>query len=155
MAARQKILTRGLGCCSANAVTAADAMRVNPRFMAVLGRAYVQCSPANFTIARELFRSAMNFGCGDIFMMRAWYYAEKNTGCRFPKAVKICEYVFKGSGFSNRQKSEFYSKLGDCLGSISKSQQAESQEARANLLSDAVIAYLEALSLIGDTNVTD
>lgn len=136
-------------------ITADDPVRVNPRFMAVLGRAYVQCTPANLTIARELFRSAMNFGYSDIFMMRAWYYAEKNTGYRFPEAVKICEYVLKGSGFSNRQKSEFYSKLGDCLGSIAKGSQAESQESRAKLLSEAVIAYLKALALIGDSNDTD
>ncbi|TNC74576.1 RNA-binding domain-containing protein [Rubellimicrobium roseum] len=136
------VIARGIG--------SADPLQVNPRFMAALGRAYVQATIPDYTAARDLFQKAMNFGHSDIFMMRAWYHAERNTGYRFREAADVCQLVISGAKFSNRHKSEFYSKLGDCLSSIAKGSLGESPESRVRILGQAVIAYVRAMHSIDD-----
>ncbi len=129
----------------AEVMEANDPITSNPKYKALLGRALVQCRSPDLQRARELFSAARKFGHNDIFMIRAWYYAEKNTGYRYKEAAEICRSVIGSANFNNLAKSEFYSKLGECLSSLARSQIGVSPEEQVRLLSESVESYVRAI----------
>lgn len=113
--------------------------------MSLLGQAFCQSSPQNPTRARELFSSADKFGFRDVFMMRAWYHLERSTGYRYPEAAAVCQSLLAWENVSDRHRSEFSSKLGECLALQAKDSSGEGPDRAVALLCSSVTAYLQAI----------
>jgi hypothetical protein len=122
-----------------------DPVRSNPRFMSLLGQAFCQSTPPNPTRARDLFSSADKFGFKDVFMMRAWYHVERGTGYRYPEAAAVCQALLAWQNVSDRHRSEFSSKLGECLALQAKDSSGEGPDRAVALLCSSVVAYLQAI----------
>ncbi|MCG7519502.1 RNA-binding domain-containing protein [Ruegeria sp. Ofav3-42] len=138
-----------------NGLDASDTVRVNPKFMAIYGRALVQASSADLVKARDLFRSASNFGFDDIFMLRAWYHAERKSGYRFAEAIEVCQLVVDNPKYSSRHRSEFSSKIGECKSTQARSISGTDNPDKVRLYADAVLHYSWALHFADSANEID
>lgn len=132
-----------------------DTVLVNPKFNSILGQALVQANPADLVKARDLFRSAANFGFDDIFMFRAWYHAEKMSGYRFGEAIKVCRLVTDNAKYSDRYRSEFSAKIGECMSTQARSISGADNPDKAKLFADAVVHYAWAMHFAASTNELD
>jgi hypothetical protein len=132
-----------------------DTVWVNPKFMSILGQALVQASSSDLVKARELFRAAANFGFDDILMFRAWYHAEKKSGYRFVEAIEVCQRVLDNRKYSDRYRSEFSSKIGECLSTQARQISGVSSPDKAKLFADAVVYYSWAMHFADSTNDLD
>lgn len=124
-----------------NELELSDTVRVNPKFMAICGRALVQAEHSDLVKARDLFRSASNFGFDDIFMMRAWYHAERKSGYRYTEAIQICRLVVDNPRYSSRHRSEFWSKIGECNATQARSLYGNDNPDKMKLYAESVISY--------------
>lgn len=132
-----------------------DTVWVNPKFMSILGRALVQANSSDLVKARELFRAAANFGFDDILMFRAWYHAERMSGYRFDEAIEVCQRVLGNSKYSDRYRSEFSSKIGECLSMQARQISGVDSPDKARLFADAVMYYSWAMHFAASTNDLD
>ncbi|WP_415714423.1 RNA-binding domain-containing protein [Roseibium sp.] len=139
----------------ANELEQSDTVLVNPKFMSILGRALVQANQADLVKARDLFRSAANFGFDDVFMFRAWYHAEKMSGYRFGEAIQVCRRVTDNQKYSDRYRSEFSAKIGECMSTQARSIFGADNPDKAKLFAEAVVHYAWAMHYAESTNELD
>lgn len=132
-----------------------DPVQVNPRFQALLGQAYSQYDPPNFSQARECFKIAIGKSYWDIYMMRRWYYIESHSGYSLSEAQKICEIVIHSPDITSRHKSEFNSKLGECFLAQAKPHLHTDRRRAIDFTRRSLAAYFEAAWLSGVENDMD
>lgn len=132
-----------------------DTVRVNPKFMSLLGQSHVRAKHIDLIKARELFKSAQSFGYDDIFMLRAWYHAEKNSGYRLNEAIDVCKIVADNQKFSARHRSEFYAKIGECKSAQARGIQGKNNPDRTSLYANAAVHYAWAMHFASSTEEID
>ena len=138
-----------------NELDESDPVKVNPKYMSLLGRALVQATSADLVKARDLFRSAANFGFDDVFMLRAWYHAERMSGYRFNEAIEVCRLVTENSKYSTRYRSEFSSKIGECKSTQARSISGTDNPDKAKLFAEAVVHDAWAMHYAASRNDLD
>lgn len=139
----------------ANDLEENDTVRVNPKFMSLLGQSYARAKHIDLVKARDLFISARNLGYEDIFMLRAWYHAEKKSGYRLGEAIDVCKIVAESEKFSARHRSEFYAKIGECKSEQARGIQGSNNPDKASLYADAAVHYAWALHFAASTEEID
>lgn len=128
-------------------IKAGDPVLENPRIRALLGQAYYGLGPDFREKARECFKHAEGVSYRDAYMMRSWYFLEVYSGYGRGEAERICRNVIGDQRFSSKYKSEFWTKLGNCLFYEATSLLNTNRDKALSLLRESIAAHLEALHL--------
>ncbi len=139
----------------AEAMLPTDPIRVTREFNSLVGQAYTKSSKPNYTKARELFRSASNKGCRDIFMMRTWYFVEMQSGFSLDVAEEICNVVIEDKNMSNRYRAEFLAKLGSCLSRQASHHTVTDLSRAISLLQRSLVSYFDSVRIGRDVPEID
>lgn len=128
-----------------DAIPTSDPVLANPRVLHLIGQICCEHGGGHKDRARQCFRSAAALQYGDVRMMRDWFYLERNSGYGLGEAKRIAHDVVTAKHATPRTRSEFLSKLGECLATEARGHQNVSSE-KCNLAYRASIgAYSRAV----------
>ncbi|RMB51777.1 hypothetical protein C8J44_2800 [Sphingomonas sp. PP-CE-3A-406] len=129
----------------AQSISQHDPVMANPRIRGLIGQAYAELGGPRREQARECFRAAEALNYFDIYMMRAWYHLEYQSGYGIGEARALCERILAKEKLGVRYRSEFLGKLGRCYAAEAQSMLGVSREKAVDLLSSSALSYLESL----------
>lgn len=129
----------------AQTISQHDPVMANPRVRGLIGQAYAQLGGPKREQARECFRAAEALNYFDIYMMRAWFHLEYQSGYGIAEARALCERILQNEKIGSRYRSEFLGKLGRCHASEAQALLGVSREKAIAALRSSALAYLNAL----------
>lgn len=140
----------------ADSIRSDDPILANPRILASIGIAGANTgNNLHRDKARECFRAAQAMKYNDVKMMRSWFHLERNSGYGLDTARAIAQSVVESKSVSNRVRSEFLSKLGDCELIDARNMQGVSSERAQVLFRRSIARYVEAVSVAREDRTAD
>lgn len=121
-----------------------DVARVNPKIIALLGRAYSKLGSRHAEDARECFKQAYGLREKNIFMLRDWFYLEFSAPHTINAAEKISRELSGDADLSKRHRAEFLSKLAMTLDRMARTHIFTNREKAINLTVESINSNLEA-----------
>ncbi|MCZ8105788.1 MAG: ATP-binding protein, partial [Burkholderiales bacterium] len=122
-----------------------DAALVNPIIQSLIGRSHANLGADHRERARDSFRAADAVGYSDVFMMRAWYHVEIQSGYGIGEAARLCGKVITNPRTSTRHRAEFLSKLAFCDLKQAESHRNTDREKYISKLKSSIENYLKAV----------
>lgn len=121
-------------------------IHVNPNFRHLHGNALYRGSAGDGARARELYKSAFDYGYVDPDMMRHWFHLEYNSGYRYEYAIDVCQKVL-ATRTKDSIRSEFTAKIASAYLKEAKRLFGTSPDRSVASFSAAISAYLSAYTI--------
>lgn len=119
----------------------------DPRFMALQGFVAAKQNPPRLSDARRFFANAfaMKFEPESRYL-KAWYFAERDSGHGHEECLKIADFVTDGKRYSDREKLYFLIRKATSLFTHGKADRFAASEKAITSLSKALLIHLQCHS---------